>query len=150
PGDKGLNVRILIDRRERRSRSSREGHALRQQHPHVLSAQRLLRTEGIAAAVRQRVADVELSVLFALVRLNGEVERVVPLRPIGLQLQRGWQRTSLRSLPLGQLNCGLFRQDNFKTLRAPLRARGVAGVVNEVTFQNMELAVRGFKLHYVG
>src|SRR3569833_1785124 len=95
------------------------------------------------SAVGKRVADVELCILLALVRLNGKVESVVSLRSIRLQLQCRRQSSDYGTLPLCEFDHRFFRQDDLEALRAPLRARRITGVMNKIPFQNMELAVGG-------
>src|SRR3954466_10615216 len=92
------------------------------------------------AAVGKRVADIELRVLLAFIRLNRKAKGVMSFRSVRLKLQRSWQGTGLRALSLRQFDHSLFRQHDFKALRAPLRPGRRAGVVNEVALQHVELA----------
>src|SRR6185437_6207896 len=103
-GDECLDVWVLVDRSKCRTAACGKGHALRHQHAHTLRAQRLLRMKREAPAVRNRVADVELRVLVALIWLDGEVERIVSLCAVWLELESRGQAAGARPLSLGRLD----------------------------------------------
>src|SRR6202042_1682445 len=87
-------------------------------------------------------------VFVAFVGLDGEVERVVALGAGGVEFDAGGQT---RGALCGDARDGGFgRDDNFKGARGPLRARGRAGVVNEVALRDAELIGGAFEREDVG
>ena len=127
----GLHAGIFRDGLEGGSRAGSEGHAFGHEHGNVVGGQSFFGLEGgFSGAIGDVIGELKEGVFFAVVRLDGEVERIVAFGAVGVELDGGGQ--AVGALAAYAVDGGIGGQDDLEGAGAPLGGGRGAGVVDEV------------------